>query len=65
MEELEDLNLQIEGTAMKTMKRRWGHRALPAGFALCQYPKGSSYLMIAAPPGAKLMREQLVLVRGE
>jgi hypothetical protein len=46
MEELEDLNLQREGTAMKTMKRRWGHRALPAGFALRQYPKGSSYLMI-------------------
>jgi hypothetical protein len=46
MEELEDLDLHTEGTAMKTMKRRWGHRALLVGFALCQYPKGSSYLMI-------------------
>jgi hypothetical protein len=24
MEELEDLDLQTEGTAMKTMKKRWG-----------------------------------------
>jgi hypothetical protein len=46
MEELEDLDLQIEGTAIKMMKRRWGHRALPVGFALCQYPKGLSYLTI-------------------
>jgi hypothetical protein len=27
-------------------KRRWEHRALPAGFALRQYPRGSNYLMI-------------------
>jgi hypothetical protein len=34
MEELEDLDLQTEGTAMKTTKRRWEHHALPIGFAL-------------------------------
>jgi hypothetical protein len=46
MEELEDLDLQTEGTAMKTTKRRWEHRALPVGFTLRQYPRGSNYLMI-------------------
>jgi hypothetical protein len=46
MEELEDLDLQTEGMAMKTTKRRWEHRALPEGFALRQYPRGSNYLMI-------------------
>jgi hypothetical protein len=46
MEEPKDLDLQIENTAMKTTKRRWEHHASPAGFALCQYPRGSNYLMI-------------------
>jgi hypothetical protein len=46
MEEPEDLDLQIESMAMKMTKRRWEHRALPIGFALCQYPRGSNYLMI-------------------
>jgi hypothetical protein len=46
MEELEDLDLATKSMAMKTTKRRWEHRALPAGFALRQYPRGSSYLMI-------------------
>jgi hypothetical protein len=46
MEEPEDLDLQTESMAMKTMKKRWEHRALPAGFAPRQYPKGSNYLMI-------------------
>jgi hypothetical protein len=46
MGELKDLDLQTEGTAMKTTKRRWEHRALPVGFALRQYPRGSNYLMI-------------------
>jgi hypothetical protein len=45
MEELEDLDLQTEGTAMKTTKKRWEHRALPVGFALRQYPRGSNCLM--------------------
>jgi hypothetical protein len=40
MEEPEDLDLQMESTTMKTTKRRWEHRALPAGFALHQYPRG-------------------------
>jgi hypothetical protein len=31
---------------MKTTKKRWEHRALPIGFALRQYPRGSNYLMI-------------------
>jgi hypothetical protein len=46
IEELEDLDLQTEGTAMKMTKRRWEHHALPVGFALHQYPRGSNYLMI-------------------
>jgi hypothetical protein len=46
MEELKDLDLQMESATMKTTKRRWEHRALPAGFALHQYPRGSNYLMI-------------------
>jgi hypothetical protein len=46
MEEPEDLDLQTESATMKTTKRRWEHRALPAGFALHQYPRGSNYLMI-------------------
>jgi hypothetical protein len=46
MEELEDLDLHTEGTAMKMTKRRWGHRALPVGFALRQYSRGLNYPMI-------------------
>jgi uncharacterized damage-inducible protein DinB len=46
MEELKDLNLQTEGTAMKRTKRRWEHRALPVGFAPHQYQRGSNYPMI-------------------
>jgi hypothetical protein len=46
MEELEDLDLQTEGTAMKTTKKRWEHRALPIGFAPRQYPRDSNYPMI-------------------
>jgi hypothetical protein len=46
MEELENLGLQTEGTAMKMMKKRWGHHALPVGFALHQYPRGLNYLTI-------------------
>jgi hypothetical protein len=46
MEEPENLDLQTEGTAMKTTKKRWEHRALPIGFALHQYPRGLNYPMI-------------------
>jgi hypothetical protein len=46
MEELENLDLQTEGTAMKTTKKRWEHRALPVGFALRQYLRGLNYPMI-------------------
>jgi hypothetical protein len=45
MEEPEDLDLQMESTAMKMMKRRWEHRALPTGFAPRQYSRGSNCLM--------------------
>jgi hypothetical protein len=31
----------------KTMKSRWGHRALLIGFALRQYPRVSNYPMIS------------------
>jgi hypothetical protein len=46
MEELENLGLQTEGTAMKMIKKRWEHRALPIGFALHQYPRGLNFLTI-------------------
>jgi hypothetical protein len=45
MEEPEDLDLQIESTAMKTTKMRWGHHALLVEFAPRKYPRGSNYLM--------------------
>jgi hypothetical protein len=46
-EEPEDPSPQIRHTITKTTKRRWGHHALPIGFAPCQYPKVSNYLMIS------------------
>jgi hypothetical protein len=45
-EEPEDPSPQIRHTITKTMKRRWGHHALPMGFTPRQYPKVSNYLMI-------------------
>jgi hypothetical protein len=47
MEEPEDLGLQAKHTTTKTMKRRWGHHALPTGFAPRQYLKVSNYPMIS------------------
>jgi hypothetical protein len=47
MVELEDRDPQMKGATMKTTKKRWGHRALPAGFAPPQFPRDSSYLMIS------------------
>jgi hypothetical protein len=47
MEEPKDLDLQTKSVTMKTMKKRWEHRALLVGFAPLQFPKGSSYLMIS------------------
>jgi hypothetical protein len=46
MMELENRDPQTKGVTMKMTKRKWGHRALPAGFAPLQFPRGSSYLMI-------------------
>jgi hypothetical protein len=37
--------LPTEHMTTKMMKRRWGLHALPVGFASCQYPKVSNYLM--------------------
>jgi hypothetical protein len=54
MEEPKDPGLQAKHTTTKTTKRRWGHRALPTGFAPCQYQK--NYPMISKntmDPGAK------------
>jgi hypothetical protein len=45
-EEPKDPDLQMKNVTMKTTKKRWGHRALPAGFAPLQFPRYSSYLMI-------------------
>jgi hypothetical protein len=47
IEEPKDPGLQTRRTIMKTTKRRWGHHALPTGFAPCQYPKVSNYPMIS------------------
>jgi hypothetical protein len=44
--EPEDRDPQMKNATMKTMKKRWGHRALPTGFAPLQFLKDSSYLMI-------------------
>jgi hypothetical protein len=46
MEEPEDPGLPPKHMTTKTMKRRWGHRALLIGFAPCQYLRVSNYLMI-------------------
>jgi hypothetical protein len=46
-EEPKDLDLQMKNVTMKMTKKRWEHRALLAGFAPLQFPKGSSYLMIS------------------
>jgi hypothetical protein len=46
MEEPEDPDLQTKNVTMKMTKKRWGHRALPAGFAPHQYPRDSNYLTI-------------------
>jgi hypothetical protein len=46
-EEPEDPGPQLRHTITKTTKRRWGHHALPIGFAPRQYPKVSNYLMIS------------------
>jgi hypothetical protein len=45
-EEPEDPDLQMKNATMKMTKKRWGHHALPAGFAPLQSPRDSSYLMI-------------------
>jgi hypothetical protein len=37
----------MKDATMKTTKKRWGHRALPVGFAPFQFPRDSSYLMIS------------------
>jgi hypothetical protein len=37
----------MKNATMKTMKKRWGHHALPAGFAPLQFPRDSNYLMIS------------------
>jgi hypothetical protein len=46
MVELEDRDPQMKGEIMKTTKKRWGHRALPIGFAPLQFLRDSSYLTI-------------------
>jgi hypothetical protein len=43
--EPEDRDPQMENATMKTTKKRWGRRALPAGFAPPQSPRDSNYLM--------------------
>jgi hypothetical protein len=45
--ELEDRSPQTKGVTMKTTKKRWGHHALPVGFAPPQCLRDSSYLMIS------------------
>jgi hypothetical protein len=45
--ELEDHYHQMKSLAMKMTKKRWGHRALPEGFAQLQSQRGSNYLMIS------------------
>jgi hypothetical protein len=45
--ELEDRDPQMKNATMRTTKKRWGHHALPAGFASLQFPRDSSYLMIS------------------
>jgi hypothetical protein len=45
MVELEDRDPQKKGVIMKTTKKRWGHRALPVGFAQLQFLKDSNYPM--------------------
>jgi hypothetical protein len=47
MEEPEDLGLPPKHMTTKTMKRRWGHRALLIGFAPRQYPRVSNYPTIS------------------
>jgi hypothetical protein len=47
MEEPEDHDPQMKNATMKKTKKRWGHHALPAGFAPLQFPRDSSYLMIS------------------
>jgi hypothetical protein len=45
--ELEDPGLPQKHMTTKTMKRRWGHRALLIGFAPHQYPRVSNYPTIS------------------
>jgi hypothetical protein len=45
--EPEDCDPQTKNVTTKKTKKRWGHRALPAGFAPLQFPKDLSYLMIS------------------
>jgi hypothetical protein len=45
--ELEGCDPQMKSATMKTTKKRWGHRALPIGFASLQFLKDSSYLTIS------------------
>jgi hypothetical protein len=45
--EPEDRDPQTKNATTKKTKKRWGHRALPAGFAPLQFPKDLSYLMIS------------------
>jgi hypothetical protein len=47
MVELEDRDPQMKNATMKMMIKRWGHHALPAGFAPLQFPRDLSYLMIS------------------
>jgi hypothetical protein len=47
IKEPEDPELPTKHMTTKTMKRRWGHHALPIGFASRQYPKVSNYPMIS------------------
>jgi hypothetical protein len=44
-EEQENFDPRIEGTVMKTIKKRWEYHALLTEFTQHQYPKDSSYLM--------------------
>jgi hypothetical protein len=45
MVELKDRDPQMKGATMKTMKKRWGHHALPVGFASLQFLRDSNYRM--------------------
>jgi hypothetical protein len=47
MEEPEGPGLSPKHMTTKTMKRRWGHRALLIGFTPRQYPRVSNYPMIS------------------